>query len=190
MLPSNCRKAAGSVLVALLVLAPGPLFSADAGFEERAQKLDQSIQALKKEVLDFNTEGQRIEDEILYPPHARLSVYLAVKVPGLLLKEVSVSLDNGPAQSFTYSDRDAKSLLAERHVQRILRANIGPGAHRIRLTYSGQMANAKADAPAVGDSYEAVFDKDTRETSLELVIARPNRLARAGISMKQWKAKK
>lgn len=190
MLPSNCRKAAVPLLVALFVSVPGHAAVAAADLDERAQKLDQAVQALKKEVLAFNTDGQRAEDEILYPPHSRLSVYLAVKVPGLLLKDVSVSLDNGPAQTFSYNDRDAKSLLAERHLQRILRANIAPGAHRIRISYSGQMADAKADAAPLGDSYEAVFDKDNRETTLEFSIARANRLSRAGVSMKQWRPKK
>lgn len=191
MLPSHCCKTAATVLVALLLSAPGIAAAvATADLDERAQKLDQSVQALKKEVLEFNTEGQRIEDDILYPPHSRLSVYLAVRVPGFLLQEVSVSLDNGPAQTLSYSDRDAKALLAERHIQRILRTNIAPGAHRIRLTYRGQMADAKPGATPLGDSYEAVFDKDNRETSLEFSIARPNRLSRAGVAMKQWRAKK
>jgi hypothetical protein len=52
------------------------------------------------------------------------------------------------------------------------------------------MADAKEGAPPVGDSYEAVFDKDQRETTLEFQIARRTRLSKAGISMKQWRSKK
>lgn len=193
---SDCRKAAGLMLVALpfALLAPAlPAIAAGpsaAELEEQTLKLDQAVQAFKKEALEFNTEAQTIEDEVLYPPHARLSVYLAVKVPGLLLKDVSVSIDNGPAQTFNYTDRDAKAMLSEGHLQRVLRSGVTAGAHRIRISYTGQMADAKEGAPPVGDSYEAVFDKDQRETTLEFQIARRTRLSKAGISMKQWRSKK
>ena len=193
---SDCRKAAGLMLVALpfALLAPAlPAIAAGpsaAELEEQTLKLDQAVQAFKKEALAFNTEAQTIEDEVLYPPHARLSVYLAVKVPGLLLKDVSVSIDNSPAQTFNYTDRDAKAMLSEGHLQRVLRSGVTAGAHRIRISYTGQMADAKEGAPPVGDSYEAVFDKDQRETTLEFQIARRTRLSKAGISMQQWRAKK
>lgn len=191
----DCRKAAGLMLVALLV-APlvGPPAAAApptaAELEEQSLKLDQAMQAFKKEALEFSTEAQSIENEVMFPAHARLTVYLAVKVPGLLLKDVSVSVDNGTPQTFSYTDRDAKALLAENHLQRILRSSVTPGAHRIKISYTGQMADAKEGAPPVGDSYEAVFDKDQRETNLEFSIARRTRLSKAGISMKQWRAKK
>jgi len=186
----SCRKAVGPLLVALLAWAPLTQAASSSELEERALKLDQSIQAFKKEVLAFSTEAQGIEDDVLYPPHSRLSVYLSVKVPGLLLKDFSISVDNGAAQTFSYTDRDARALLAEKHVQRVLRANVTPGAHRIRISYTGQMADAKEGAPPVGDSYEAVFDKDQRATDLEFSIARRNRLSRAGISMQQWRSRK
>jgi hypothetical protein len=193
---SDCRKSAGLMLVALpvalLALAlPATAASPSAAeLEEQTLKLDQAVQAFKKEALEFNTEAQGVEDEVLFPPHARLSVYLSVKVPGLLLKEVSVTVDGNAPQTFTYTDRDAKAMLSEGHMQRVLRTAVGAGAHRIRISYSGQMADAKPDAPPVGDSYEAVFDKDQRETNLEFSIARRTRLSKAGISMTQWRPKK
>ncbi|HSW11920.1 MAG TPA: hypothetical protein VLI06_03700 [Solimonas sp.] len=186
----NCRKAVGLLLVALSASAPLAQAASSEELEERALKLDQSVQAFKKEALAFGTEAQVIEDDVLYPAHSRLSVYLSIKVPGLLLKDVSVSVDNGAPQTFSYTDRDAKALLADKHVQRVMRANVAPGAHRLRISYSGQMADAKEGAAPVGDSYEAVFDKDQRPTDLEISIARRNRLSKAGISMKQWRSSK
>lgn len=186
----NCRKAVGPLLVALLASTPLAQAASSPDLDERALRLDQSVQAFKKEVLELNTEAQGIENDVLFPTHARLTVHLGVKVPGLLLQEVSVSVDNDPAQTYTYTDRDAKALLDEGHLQRVLRSSVAPGAHRIRISYRGQMADAKADAPPVGDAYEAVFDKDQRPTDLEFSIARRNRLAKAGISMKQWRAQK
>jgi len=185
----HCRKAVGSLLVALMAATP-IASQASSESDERALKLDQSIQAFKDEVLDFSREAQNIEDDVMYPAHTRVSVYLGVKIPGLLLKEVSVAIDQAPPQIITYTDRDARAMLADRHLQRILLGSIQPGGHRIRVKYSGQMMDAKENAPPVGDSFEAVFDKDSRETELEISISRPNRLAKAGISMTQWRAKK
>lgn len=185
----RCRKAVGSLLAALLALAPIAV-QASVETDERALNLDQSIQAFKDEVLDFSREAQNIEDDVMYPAHSRLSVYLSVRIPGLLLKEVSVSVDQSPPQVITYTDRNARAMLADLHLQRILLASVTPGAHRIRFRYSGQMMDAKEGAPPVGGEFEAVFDKDSRETELEIVISRPNRLSKAGISMKQWRARK
>lgn len=189
MFPSHCRKAAGWLLFALFVSVSGPLRAADTELQERALKLDQAIQDFKHELVAFNADAQHVEDAILYPDHSRLAVYLTVRIPGLLLKDVSVSLDNGPAQTLTYSDRDAKALLAEPHAQRILLANIAPGAHRIRLTYSGQLADAEPETPPVTGSHEAVFDKDHQPAELEFRISRPYRFAATGITLQQWRKK-
>jgi hypothetical protein len=155
--------------------------------DDHQLELDQTIQALKDEVVEFTREAQGVEDDVLFPPETRLSVYLGVKVSGLLLKDVSVTLDDKPAESYHYEDRDARALLSDLNLQRLMRANIEPGAHRIRITFSGQMANAKPEAAPIDDSYEAIFDKSATPAELEFVISRTSRLAKSRISMKQWR---
>lgn len=158
--------------------------------DESVIQNDQVIQALKDEVLEFSREAQAIEDEVLYPPHSRLSIYLGVKITGLILSEVSLAIDDQAAQKFTYSDKDAKALLSDRNLQRLLRTNIGPGPHRIRVSFVGKFYDDKPEETPLSDAYEAIFDKGLSETELEFLISRPTRFGRPALSMKQWRASK
>lgn len=151
---------------------------------------DQVIQALKDEVLEFSREAQAVEDEVLFPAHSRLSIYLGVRVTGLLLNEVTLSIDDLPPQKVTYDDRGARALLSEGNLQRLLRANIAPGPHRVRVSFSGRFYDDKPDEPPLTDQYEAIFDKGLNEAELEFVISRASRFSRPGLSMKQWRASK
>src|SRR3546814_1818290 len=84
-------KVLGASLAFLLSL-PAVAATPDTG--ERAIKLDQTVQALKDEVLEFNREAASAEVDAVLPDHARLNVYLSVKAGGLLLQDVTVTLDN------------------------------------------------------------------------------------------------
>lgn len=185
MLITHGRRAHG-VLVACVVGLLSPAFAAQN--DAQALKLDQAVQALKDEVLEFNREAQAVENEVLLPAHARLSVYLGVKVSGLLLEEVSVMIDDGRPVVYRYDANDARALLNETSLQRIVRTPVAGGAHRIRVSFTGHYADDKEDAPPVTDSFEAVFDKGLEEAELELTIARERRLAgKPRLSMKQWR---
>lgn len=184
MLNYRGLRARGLLVALALGLAPGAE-AADAG--EMALKQDQAIQALKNEVLGFAAEAQAIETDVLLPPHARASIYLSVKVSGLLLEEASVTIDDRPPEVYHYDGNDARALLNERSAQRLTRLLVSPGAHRIRVTFSGHYADDKKDAPPVTDTYEAIFDKDAREAVLEFTIARERRFSsRPRLSLKQW----
>ncbi len=185
MLNPRGRKAYGALLVCVASLLPTAVV---AQADPQAMKLDQAVQALKDEVVEFNREAQALENEVLLPATTRLSVYLNVKVNGLLLEEVSVMVDNDRPVVYRYDAKDARALLNETSAQRVLRAPVTGGAHRIRVSFSGHYADDKADAAPVTDSFEAVFDKTTEETELEFTIARERRLGgKPRLSMKQWR---
>ncbi|HUP93024.1 MAG TPA: hypothetical protein VM074_12330 [Solimonas sp.] len=177
-------------LLLVLPLAAGAQAVQQEPPAEQVIQNDQVIQALKDEVVEFAREAQAIEDEVLYPPHSRLSVYLAVKVSGLLLNQITLGIDDQPVQTVAYSDRDARALLSEGNLQRLLRVNIAPGPHRVRVTFSGKFYDDKPDQPPLTDSYEAIFDKGLNEAELEFLIARPSRFSRPALAMKQWRASK
>lgn len=183
------RRASRLLFAALL---PLPLAAAEApDTAERAIRLDQTIQALKDEVVELSREAQSIENAVLIPAHQRVSIYLGVDVRGLLLREVSVAIDDRAPEVYHYDERDARALLAENSLQRVLRTTVAPGPHRIRLAYSARYADDKPDAPAVADSYEAIFDKDHHEAELEFTISRVSRFGNdTSLSMKQWRAQR
>lgn len=187
---SPARGLPALVLLSVAILAgAAPARAADpAQTEDHELQLDQTVQALKDEVVEFVREAQTVEDDVTFPAETRLEVYLGVKVSGLLMKDVSVTLDDHAAESFTYSDRDARAMLSDLNLQRLLRANVNAGAHRIRVAFTAQMVDAKPDAEPITDSYEAIFDKATAPAELEFVVSRPTRLSKPRLSMKQWRA--
>lgn len=155
---------------------------------ERALRQDQTVQALKDEVLDISREAQSVENAVLAPEDQRVSIYVSVGVRGLLLDKVSVAIDGGPAEVHHYDEHDARAMLAAHSSQRVLRTAVAVGAHRIRFSYSGHYADAKPETPPATGQYEAIFDKDYRESELEFTVSRASRFGeqvRAG--MKEWR---
>ncbi|MDD3762004.1 MAG: hypothetical protein PHP86_01760 [Nevskiales bacterium] len=156
---------------------------------ERAVRLDQSIQALKDEVIELNREALAVENSTLVPDYLRVSVYLRVDVPGLLLQQVTVAIDDQTPTVYHYDEHDARALLKENALQRVMSTTVAPGPHRIRLSYTGQYAGAKDDAAPVTDRYEALFDKGDDEAELEFGLARTSLFGgNVQVRMKQWRA--
>src|SRR5690606_30819802 len=69
------RRALRPLLVALLPLHAAAADQA-ADIAERAIRLDQTVQALKDEVVELTVEAQSIENTVLVPEHLRVSVYV------------------------------------------------------------------------------------------------------------------
>lgn len=178
-----------SCLVCVALLCPGFAASAQSkDTAERALRLDQTIQALKDEVVELSREAQRVEYEVLIPEPQRLSIYLSVGVRGLLLDEVSIAVDDRAPEVYHYDETEARALLAANSLQRVLRTSVAPGPHRIRLTFTAHYADDEEGAPPVTDQYEAIFDKDLRETELEFTITRVSRFGdRVRATMKEWR---
>src|SRR5690606_17705273 len=124
------------------------------------------------------------ENEVLIPEAQRVSVYLSLGVRGFLLEKVSVAIDDREPEVHGYDDSGARALLASDSLQRLLRTAVAPGPHRIRFSFTGRFADDEEDVPPVTDVYEAIFDKDLRETELEFTITRASRFGdriRAGM---------
>lgn len=155
---------------------------------ERALRLDQTIQGLKDEVIELTREAQDIESIALVPDYQRVSVYLRVGVRGLLLSEVSISIDDKTIDVYHYDEKDSRALLADNSLQRLLRTTVTPGPHRIRIEVVGKYADDKEGAAPTKAQFEAIFDKDEREAELEFAITRASRFGEElRIGLKQWR---
>lgn len=137
--------------------------------------LDEAIQGLKDESLELNRELQQLEDNYGYPPHSALSVYLGSVAPSAFITEVSVSLDDGPYTRYTYSEREARALF-DKGLHRVLRANVAPGPHRLRVEMSGKSFK-DANAVPFTERAEGVFDKGEREAEIEISFGRGGKVA-------------
>lgn len=146
-----------------------------AAGEQRTLQSDRMVQQLKADVLAFGQAAQRIENEVLLPPQARVSIYLSNHLSGFLLTQVSVTVDDGSPTLHHYDDADARALLVDGSAQRLARLLLPKGAHRIRASFSGRYADAAAGSPPVTGTLDTAFEKQPGETDLELRLDRQAR---------------
>lgn len=187
-MPLSCgRKARIRLMMAFCALTGTSAF-AQSDAEQRFNTLDQNLSALKESVVEIHREALDIERSVITPDYRRLDVYLHVRT-GVLLDELTVTIDDQRPVVHHYADGDARALLVNNSLQRLLTAGIEPGRHRIRVSFTGHALKGKADAPPLTDRYEAVFEKTEAPTELELVISRERAFSDGvKLSMKQWKA--
>lgn len=149
--------------------------------DEKALKLDQTIQGVKYEALMLNRDLFDLEDAILFPPETQVNIYTSVMVPGFLISRMTLSLDDSDATVYAYSESEAKSLLKTGY-HRIQHTNLNPGAHRIHAEFIGKFYDAKPEEPPLTGKLDTVFNKGLTELNLILPVARNSRLDKPGIN--------
>lgn len=183
------NRALGCALLVLLPLcsgAAGPEPGQSAQSVQSASALDQELQALKSEVLDFNQSASSVEAAFLFPDETRVSVYVGVQAPGLLVENVVITVDDQPPVTRKFDVYESIAL-QRRGLYRALRLNTQPGRHRIRVEFSGRYADAKPGAPALRSRHEAVFEKTTLPSDLEVRISVPEFGTPPALSLRDWR---
>ncbi len=157
--------------------------------DQNAQDIDQTIQALKQEVLDIDSRGQGLEQNTLYPAYSRVTVYVGVAVKALLLKTVTVSIDDGNPVTYEFSDEEARALQDSKAspLQRLLRANAAPGNHRLKADFTARFFDAKPETASLSGHYEAFFTKDLTPAELELSLEQTGFRAEPAFKLRDWK---
>lgn len=179
-------RALGASLALLLSL---PAAAATTDMADRAVKLDQTVQALKDEVLEFNSAAAATEVDAVLPDYKRLNVYLSVKAGGLLLQDVTITLDDHAPEVYHYDEFDSRAILGKNALQRLIRVAAEPGPHRLHVSFHGKFADAKDSDPPLGDQYDVTIDKPASATDVEFVIARESRFGgKPKLTMKQWRS--
>jgi hypothetical protein len=188
MILMSGRLVAGKRCAACTVLCALPLLAGAAALPPpSATALDQSVQQLKNQALAIERDAQDLEDDYLYPPYRRLSVYIGVQVPGLLVRDVAVSIDGADSDRHQYSELEAIAL-QDGGLHRMLRENVAPGAHRIRVWFTAQYADARPADPPFRGYYEGYFNKDREPAELEFDIVREGVLAKPTLRLRDWRA--
>lgn len=159
-----------------------------AAVDEGAIALDQTVQALKDEVIQFNRDALIAEEAFLYPPVSRLSVYVSNRLKNLLLKRIDVVVDDRAPVVYQYGERDSRALLEPGALQRLVLTNVDRGAHRIRVVYSGHFVDGDEQLQIVTDKFEAVIDKGADAAEIELQLQRGSGRRSAVMTLKEWRA--
>lgn len=107
------RFLSGSLTCGLMLLA---LAAAVSRSDEGSQKpsfarIDQEVQAIKQEILDINRDLSSLEEELLYPPEHRLTVFLSLSSGTTLdLKVLRIYLDEDKLVDHEYSNAEVEAL--------------------------------------------------------------------------------
>lgn len=186
----NTPRPAGLAPIFALALAlsslsagAGPL----AGPDEASVKLDGIIQGLKNEAVEFNREAQNVEQDVLYPEHRRAVIYVSNKVSHLLIKEITITVNDGQPATHQYDDRSARALLVSEGFHRVATVNVAPGSHRIRAEFKAQFVDDEKDKGLVTGSLEEIFEKTQTAAAIELRISRLSRIASPKLSLVSWR---
>lgn len=97
--------------VVLLGLAPAIATGEDDRQRPTAAAIDHEVQQIKQEILDINRELWVLEEELLFPPERRLTVFLSVDSGTTLdLELLKIELNGQPLADHHYSDAEMQAL--------------------------------------------------------------------------------
>lgn len=122
-----------------LLLVPVLLLSGVSVAEDlpAGDALDASLQQFKKDMLDVNKRLLIMEEELLFPANAQLTVFVSLDIGRFLVPDsVTLELDGKPVQSHLYTAREVEAL-KRGAIQRALTTIIKPGKHRITAVVAG-----------------------------------------------------
>ncbi len=174
----------GILAAALLPIAA--LAATPRAADPAALDVDQSIQKLKEQSLDVIQQAQAVEQTFLYPDYNRVSLYVGVRIPGMLIKDISASIDDSAPVSYQYHEAESVTL-QDRGLHLLLRINAAPGRHHLKAQYTAQYSDARPSDPPFTGSYDGYFDKTQQPAELELGLQRQGYLTRPELIFHDWR---
>jgi len=186
---SSSRPTVPRVAWCLLLLAAAlPQALAATGDAGGAAAPVQDLERLKLDVIAVDSTARRLEESILYPAPARLTIDVSDGVPGLLLHEVTVTLDNDPPVHYVCDNRAAQAL-THGGLQRVLEYNIAPGTHHLHAEFSATLGDSPPSAAPVTGTFDQSFEKARGEPLLlELALAKDDRWSAPAFNLHYWTA--
>lgn len=133
-------------------------------------RLDQTVQRLREEIIRLNLEAQAVEDDLLYPRASRASFLLGVARSRLLVSNITLQIDNRPAVPYSFEQDEAASLVRSGGLQRVMRANLEPGTHRLSLKVEGRFEDDKVDTEPFVAEYQGEIVKGLQPLQVEIMI--------------------
>ena len=171
-----------AVLLPIVALAATP-----QAVDPASHDVDQDIQKLKEQSLDVIQQAQAAEQDFLYPSRNRVSIYVGVHIPGMLIKDVSASVDGTAPVVYQYREGESVTL-QDRGLNLLMRINAAPGQHRIHAQFTAQYSDARPGDPPFSGTYDGSFEKTEQPAELELDLQRDGYLTRPQLKFRDWRA--
>lgn len=105
------------------------------------RSLDETVQDLKKDVVDLNRELFVLEEELLFPANTQVAVFVSMDIGEFFaLDSLTLKIDNKEVANYLYTPREAEALL-KGGVHRVYLGNLKVGEHQLVAFFSGKGPN-------------------------------------------------
>jgi len=147
----------------LLMLA---LVPASPSYSETNGKPGVDVEALTLEAVDLISRLQRLEQQLLYPAHTHVSVFLSVAENSQArLHSASLEIDDDRVNDHIYTLKETSALNAG-GIQRLYTGNVLMGNHRLRVS----LRLVQEDGSVRTHELEYKFTKDESAENIEIIF--------------------
>ena len=144
--------------------------------------LDETVQDLKKDVVDLNKELFVLEEELLFPANTQVAVFVSMDIGEFFaLDSLTLKIDNKEVANYLYTPREAEALL-KGGVHRVYLGNLKVGEHQLVAFFSGKGPNERDYKRGANIK----FEKGVGAKYLELKITDRQRKAQPEFAIKDW----
>jgi hypothetical protein len=144
--------------------------------------LDETVQDLKKDVVDLNKELFVLEEELLFPANTQVAVFVSMDIGEFFaLDSLSLKIDNKEVANYMYTPREAEALL-KGGVHRVYLGNLKVGEHQLVAFFAGKGPNERDYKRGAN----LKFEKGVGAKYLELKITDRQRKAQPEFAIKDW----
>jgi len=144
--------------------------------------LDETVQDLKKDVVDLNKELFVLEEELLFPANTQVAVFVSMDIGEFFaLDSLTLKIDNKEVANYMYTPREAEALL-KGGVHRVYLGNLKVGEHQLVALFEGKGPNERDYKRGAN----LKFEKGVGAKYLELKITDRQRKGQPEFAIKDW----
>jgi hypothetical protein len=156
--------------------------SVEGGPPADTRALDETVQELKKDVVDLNKELFVLEEELLFPANTQVAVFVSMDIGEFFaLDSLSLKIDNKEVANYMYTPREAEALLRG-GVHRVYLGNLKVGEHQLVAFFAGKGPNDRDYKRGAN----LKFEKGVGAKYLELKITDRQRKGQPEFAIKDW----
>ena len=180
--PATISDAPAGTLIAPPVDGQAPTPPAEGEPPADTRALDETVQDLKKDVVDLNKELFVLEEELLFPANTQVAVFVSMDIGEFFaLDSLSLKIDNKEVANYLYTPREAEALL-KGGVHRVYLGNLKVGEHQLVAFFEGKGPNNRDYKRGAN----LKFEKGVGAKYLELKITDRQRKAQPEFAIKDW----
>jgi hypothetical protein len=174
--------AAASTDASIAAPAEGTDVTASGEPPADTRALDETVQDLKKDVVDLNKELFVLEEELLFPANTQVAVFVSMDIGEFFaLDSLTLKIDNKEVANYMYTPREAEALL-KGGVHRVYLGNLKVGEHQLVAFFAGKGPNDRDYKRGAN----LKFEKGVGAKYLELKITDRQRRGQPEFAIKDW----